>query len=310
MVEIVVLSGKGGSGKTSVTAALARAWSKTEKILLCDYDVDAPDLHIILNPDVKETHEFVSGTVAEFIEDECIDCGQCLEFCKFDAIGYNEDERVYTVDETACEGCTVCSALCPMDAFKNVPRHCGQYFVSETRFGPFVHAQLTPGSENSGRLITVLKELARDKARAEKIDLILSDGTPGIGCPVISSLSNATLVCAVVEATASGIADFERLAELAKHFRLPVAAIINKADLHPEEAIHARKVLEEVGATVLGDIPFTAVFTAAMSRGEAIGETPSELDEKFEDFARQLKNLAESSSRARRFIPIKEKHTK
>lgn len=307
MVEIVVLSGKGGSGKTSITAALARAWSKTERILLCDYDVDAPDLHIILKPEVQETHEFVSGTVAEFSEDDCIDCGQCLEFCKFDAISYDEDEGLYHVDSTACEGCTVCSALCPMDAFKNVPRHCGRYFSSDTRFGPFIHAQLTPGSENSGRLITVLKELARDKARAEKIDVILSDGTPGIGCPVISSLSNATLVCAVVEATASGIADFERLAELCKHFRLPVAAIINKADLHPEEAEHARTVLENVGATVLGDIPFTPIFTAAMSRGEALGETPTELDSMFEDFARQLKTLAATSTRGRRTIPIKEK---
>ncbi len=307
MVEIVVLSGKGGSGKTSITAALARAWSKTERILLCDYDVDAPDLHIILKPEVQETHEFVSGTVAEFSEDDCIDCGQCLEFCKFDAISYDEDEGLYHVDSTACEGCTVCSALCPMDAFKNVPRHCGRYFSSDTRFGPFIHAQLTPGSENSGRLITVLKELARDKARAEKIDVILSDGTPGIGCPVISSLSNATLVCAVVEATASGIADFERLAELCKHFRLPVAAIINKADLHPEEAEHARTVLENVGATVLGDIPFTPIFTAAMSRGEALGETPTELDSTFEDFARQLKTLAATSTRGRRTIPIKEK---
>lgn len=305
MVEIVVLSGKGGSGKTSVTAALARAFAKTEKILLCDYDVDAPDLHIILRPEVKETFEFVSGIVAEFDEDACIDCGQCLEFCNFDAISYVEGEG-YIVDATACEGCTVCRELCPVDAFKNLPRHCGQYFSSETRFGPFIHAQLTPGSENSGRLITVLKELARNRAREEKIDIILSDGTPGIGCPVISSLSNATLVCAVVETTQSGIADFERLAELCKHFRLPMAAILNKADLHPEEAVHARKVLGDVGATILGEIPFTPVFTAAMSRGEAIGETPSDFDSIFEDFARQLKTLAESSTRSRPVIPIKE----
>lgn len=306
MVEIVVLSGKGGSGKTSVTAALARVFAKDEKILLCDYDVDAPDLHIILRPELQETHEFVSGTVARFDDEACIDCGQCLEFCQFDAISYDASSRQYRVDPNACEGCTVCRALCPMDAFINEPRHCGRYFSSETRFGPFIHARLNPGSENSGRLITLLKEKARERARQEQIELILSDGTPGIGCPVISSLSNATLVCAVVETTSSGIADFQRLAELCRHFRLPVAAILNKADLHPEETERARRVLEESGATLLGTLPFTPIFTAAMSRGEAVGETPSELDSDFETFARQLKQLAVFSSRARRYIPIKE----
>lgn len=305
MHEIVVLSGKGGSGKTSVTAALAYQFSRHEPIVLCDYDVDAPDMHIIARPQIHKTHEFISGTVAVFNEDACIDCGQCLNFCRFDAIT-NDAPGSYPVIESACEGCTVCVKLCPMDAFVSQPRHCGQYFESDSRFGPFVHARLSPGSENSGRLITLLKEQAKIRAHAAGAELILSDGTPGIGCPVISSLSGATLVCAVVETTASGLADFERLAQLCRHFRLPVAVILNKADLDGRALEKARQVIDEQKAVLLGELPFTPIFTAAMTRGQAVGETPSELDAQFASFAHQLKQMAEARVRSRGFIPIKE----
>lgn len=229
MHEIVVLSGKGGAGKTSVTAALARAMSAREKIVVCDYDVDAPDLHILLKPETEMRADFVSGHLAVFNSDNCIDCTQCLAFCRFDAIKQAAPCE-YPVIEQLCEGCAVCVKLCPELAFDFVPRHCGEYYRSRTRFGTMIHAELTPGAENSGRLILLLKQEAAKAAQADGAEIILSDGTPGIGCPVISSLSGAGLVCAVIEAGASGIADFKRLAELARRFRLPIAVIVNKAD--------------------------------------------------------------------------------
>lgn len=233
MHEIVVLSGKGGAGKTSVTAALARAMSAREKIVVCDYDVDAPDLHILLKPETEMRADFVSGHLAVFNSDNCIDCAQCLAFCRFDAIKQAAPCE-YPVIEQLCEGCAVCVKLCPELAFDFVPRHCGEYYRSRTRFGTMIHAELTPGAENSGRLILLLKQEAAKAAQADGAEIILSDGTPGIGCPVISSLSGAGLVCAVIEAGASGIADFKRLAELARRFRLPIAVIVNKADLSAE----------------------------------------------------------------------------
>lgn len=305
MFEIVVLSGKGGAGKTSVTAALARAMSEREPIVLCDYDVDAPDLHILLRPDVKTSTPFVSGHLARFDADRCIGCDQCLGFCRYDAISVTDDGE-YPVNETLCEGCAVCVKLCPEGAFEFIPRHCGEHYASRTRFGTFIHAQLLPGAENSGRLIVLLKKEAREAARREGAEIILSDGTPGIGCPVISSLSGASLVCAVVEAGASGVADFKRLAELAAHFRLPMAVIINKADLNPAQADAAREAAEAAGAVVLGGLPFTPTFTAAMARGEALGETPSDLDGRFTEFADRLREMVRANQRRRKIIPIKE----
>ena len=281
MHEIVVLSGKGGAGKTSVTAALARAMSAREKIVVCDYDVDAPDLHILLKPETEMRADFVSGHLAVFNSDNCIDCAQCLAFCRFDAIKQAAPCE-YPVIEQLCEGCAVCVKLCPELAFDFVPRHCG------------------------GRLILLLKQEAAKAAQADGAEIILSDGTPGIGCPVISSLSGAGLVCAVIEAGASGIADFKRLAELARRFRLPIAVIVNKADLSAEATEAAMQAARDAGAEVLGTLPFTPVFTEAMSRGEAVGETPSELDGHFQNFADRLLALVRGGRRSR-IIPIKEK---
>lgn len=305
MHEIVVLSGKGGAGKTSVTAALARAMSAREKIVVCDYDVDAPDLHILLRPETEMSADFVSGHLAVFNSDNCIDCAQCLAFCRFDAIKQAAPCE-YPVIEQLCEGCAVCVKLCPELAFDFVPRHCGEYYRSRTRFGTMIHAELTPGAENSGRLILLLKQEAAKAAQADGAEIILSDGTPGIGCPVISSLSGAALVCAVIEAGASGIADFKRLAELARRFRLPIAVIVNKADLSAEATEAAMQAARDAGAEVLGTLPFTPVFTEAMSRGEAVGETPSELDGHFQNFADRLLALVRGGRRSR-IIPIKEK---
>lgn len=305
MHEIVILSGKGGAGKTSITAALARAMSLREKIIISDYDVDAPDLHIVLKPEIEMRADFVSGQLAVFNPNNCIDCAQCLAFCRFDAIEQTAPGE-YPVIEALCEGCAVCVKLCPEQAFDFVPRHCGEYFRSRTRFGTMIHAELAPGAENSGRLILLLKQEAAKAAKADGAEIILSDGTPGIGCPVISSLSGAGLVCAVIEASASGIADFKRLAELTRRFRLPMAVIINKGELNPQASQAAAEAARDAGAEILGTLPFTPAFTEAMNRGEALGETPSELDGLLQTFADRLLALVRTGRRSR-FIPIKEK---
>ena len=276
MHEIVVLSGKGGAGKTSVTAALARAMSAREKIVVCDYDVDAPALHILLKPETEMRADFVSGHLAVFNSDNCIDCTQCLAFCRFDAIKQAAPYE-YPVIEQLCEGCAVCVKLCPELAFDFVPRHCGEYYRSRTRFGTMIHAELTPGAENSGRLILLLKQEAAKAAQADGAEIILSDGTPGIGCPVISSLSGATLAVAVVEPTPSGVHDFERVAALCDHFRIPVTLIINKADLNPAETARIRALAGEKGRTVAAELPFSPDVTRAMIAGKALTETDSPL---------------------------------
>lgn len=301
MHEIVVLSGKGGAGKTSVTAALARAMSAREKIVVCDYDVDAPDLHILLKPETEMRADFVSGHLAVFNSDNCIDCTQCLAFCRFDAIKQAAPYE-YPVIEQLCEGCAVCVKLCPELAFDFVPRHCGEYYRSRTRFGTMIHAELTPGAENSGRLILLLKQEAAKAAQADGAEIILSDGTPGIGCPVISSLSGAGLVCAVIEAGASGIADFKRLAELARRFRLPIAVIVNKADLSAEATEAAMQAARDAGAEVLGTLPFTPGLHRGHEprrsrRRDAVGAR------------RPLPKLCRPPARARARRPPKQNHS-
>ena len=213
MHEIVVLSGKGGTGKTTVCAAFAAlAHARGQKAVLCDLDVDVPDMHILLNPQVQQCEAFISGNTARINPDLCTACGRCAELFRFDAV--HLADGVYSIDELGCEGCGVCHKLCPVQAVEFPERHCGQWYVSETRFGPFVHAQLDPGQENSGRLVALLKRQAREKATAIGAELVLCDGSPGVGCPVISSLSGASLAVAVVEPTPSGRHDFGRVSEL------------------------------------------------------------------------------------------------
>ena len=235
MREIVVISGKGGTGKTSVCASLAHL---AQNKVVCDLDVDAPDMHILLDPQVHTREAFVSGNEAVIDRDACCRCGICFEHCRFDAV--KKDGDVYGIDPLRCEGCGVCVALCPAKAIAFPEKECGEWYVSDTRFGPFVHAQLYPGQENSGRLVTLLKQQARELAKRQGLDLVICDGSPGVGCPVISSLSGASLAVAVVEPTPSGRHDFERVAALCDHFRIPVAVLINKADLNHEDTTTSR----------------------------------------------------------------------
>lgn len=272
--EMVVISGKGGTGKTSVCASFAHLASLSKKTaVLCDLDVDAPDLHIILDPDVLQDNAFISGHEASIRQDDCIQCGQCMKICKFNAISLHNN--TITIDPLRCEGCGVCTHFCPSQAIDFKSKNCGDWYISNTRFGSFVHAQLGAGEENSGRLVTLLKKEAKAIAKQEGKSLIIYDGSPGVGCPVISSLSGVHLAVAVVEPTPSGRHDFERIAKLCDHFRIPVALVLNKADLNDNEAKNIMQYTLENGYYFAGSIPFSADITKAMVARKTVTETGS-----------------------------------
>ena len=272
MHEIVVLSGKGGTGKTSLTAAFAHLMHNG---IVCDLDVDAPDLHILLSPQVQQEHAFISGVEARINPELCTHCGRCESMCRFEAIGQQGDNLA--VNPLRCEGCGVCHVVCPSKAISLSQKHCGQWYESSSRFGPMIHAQLFPGEENSGRLVSLLKQQAREKAKKDAVELILCDGSPGIGCPVISSLSGAHLAVLVVEPTPSGQHDFLRVAALCDHFHIPASVIINKADLNSAIAATIESLCAERGYAVAGKLPFNLDITTAMIAKQAITETASPL---------------------------------
>ena len=267
MRELLVISGKGGTGKTSLTAAFAHL---SEHSVLCDLDVDAPDLHLIASPEIQRRGPFMSGKLAEIDPEACQGCGTCAEVCAFGAI--REEGGRFAVDVSRCEGCKVCVALCPRQAIAFDDRLCGTWFESASRFGPMIHAQLDPGQENSGKLVTLLKTQARRKADQLAFELILSDGAPGVGCPVISSLSQVSLALLVTEPTPSGLHDLTRVAELCRQFRLPATVLINKADLSADYQAQIRAFSQSRGLPVIGSLPHDPGVTEAMVRGEAVTE--------------------------------------
>ena len=289
MREIVVISGKGGTGKTSVCASLAHL---AQNKVVCDLDVDAPDMHILLDPQVRGQEAFVSGNEAGIDRDACRRCGVCLAHCRFDAVKREGD--AYAVDPLRCEGCGVCVALCPAHAIAFPDKECGEWYVSDTRFGPLVHAQLYPGQENSGRLVTLLKQQARQLAKDRGLGLVLCDGSPGVGCPVISSLSGASLAVTVVEPTPSGRHDFERVAALCDHFRIPVAVLINKADLNPHEEAAIREMPPREATRWWGTCPFDPAVTGSMIRRKALTETDTPLAATLADIWERVRTLAEA----------------
>ncbi len=272
MREIVVISGKGGTGKTSLTAAFAHL---AKNKILCDLDVDAPDLHILLAPRHLRSEAFVSGHEARIDPARCTRCGICASVCRFGAI--TSRGGVFTVDPVRCEGCKVCVAWCPEKAVAFPAKTCGEWHVSATRFGTLIHARLSPGEENSGRLVALLRREARSQATSQNKEMILCDGSPGIGCPVISSLTGASLAVAVTEPTPSGVHDFVRVAELCAHFRLPMAVIVNKHDLNPDQTKSIEDYCRDKGHTLAGHIPFHPDVTTAMLDRKAVTETPSPL---------------------------------
>jgi MinD superfamily P-loop ATPase len=268
MKELVVISGKGGTGKTSLTAAFA---ALSENKILCDADVDAADLHLLMKPDVRMKTDFTGGGLAQIDLSKCIECGLCRELCRFDAIREN-----YVVDHIDCEGCGVCVDFCPEKAIAFPIQICGEWYISETRFGPMVHARLGIAEENSGKLVTLIRQETRKLAEQRNLDLIITDGPPGIGCPVIASIGGAGALLIVAEPTVSGLHDMERVAQLAAHFKVPAMVCVNKYDLNPRQADAIEKVAEQRKMVVLGRIPFDPIFTEAMIQGKTIHEYKKE----------------------------------
>ena len=263
MKEIVVLSGKGGTGKTTLLGSLAFL---AENKILADCDVDAADLHLLLAPRPISENEFRSGVKARVITDRCTGCGAC-DLCQFDALVV-EDTAV--IDPLACEGCGVCAHFCPEEAIALDENHCGTWFVSDTDYGPLVHAQLFAGEENSGKLVSFVKTRARELAEETGAGLILVDGAPGIGCPVIASLSNTDIILAITEPTQSGWHDLERVLDLADHFKVQAYVCLNKWDLNTETAEEIERSCQQRGVELLGRIPFDPAVVSCQVNGRPI----------------------------------------
>ena len=263
MKEVVVLSGKGGTGKTSIVGSFA-ALAKSK--VMVDCDVDAADLRLLLQPMVREEHEFWSGVSATIDEQRCTQCGLCEELCRFNAI------KDFKVDAVSCEGCGFCSHICPAEAITMTENLAGQWSVSDTRYGPLVDARLGIAQENSGKLVATVRQQARELAEKLGLDYIISDGPPGIGCPVISSLSGADLALLVTEPTLSGQHDLERVLGVCRHFGVPAMVCINKYDINEDNTRHVESYCLSQGVDIAIRIPFDNVVTEAMVHGLPIVE--------------------------------------
>ncbi|MBW1828629.1 MAG: P-loop NTPase [Deltaproteobacteria bacterium] len=264
MKELVIISGKGGTGKTSLVAAFA---SLAQNKILCDADVDAADLHLLMHPHVEENHDFQGGNTAVINPELCTECGLCRDLCKWNAISEN-----FNIDSLECEGCGVCVYFCPEKAIEFPVNTCGEWYISDTRFAPMVHARLGIAEENSGKLVTLVRMEAKKLAEKKDLDLIITDGPPGVGCPVIASIGGATAVLIVTEPTVSGRHDMERVVQLATHFNVPAMMCVNKFDLNPEKTLELEEYARENDVSVLGNIPFDPIFTKSMVQGKTILE--------------------------------------
>jgi MinD superfamily P-loop ATPase len=285
MKEVVVISGKGGTGKTSIVASFAAMHGKK---VLADCDVDAADLHLILAPTVLHREEFYGGNEAVIRTEACIGCGECEACCRFGAIRANGDQaggRTYSVDPIACEGCGVCVHVCPVGAIDFPRRKSGEWFISDTRHGTMVHARLGIAEENSGKLVTLVRTQAKRIAQEQGASFIIVDGAPGIGCPVIASITGADLVLAVTEPTMSGLHDLERVVALARHFGIKPVVCINKFDLNEEMAAAIERWSAEVGAEVVGRVRYDVAVTKAQLEGKSIVEYCDS------EVSREIKNM-------------------
>jgi len=272
--ELVIISGKGGTGKTSLAASLAVL---ARPVVLVDCDVDAADLHLVLEPQVEHRRDFVGGSKARIKPGHCTACGKCEELCRFEAIyfdgpGNGRVGRTFRVDQLACEGCGVCYDYCAEKAIAFEPQVCGQWFVSHTRCGPMVHARLAVGAENSGKLVTQVRRTAQQVARAKGLELVICDGSPGVGCPVIASLTGASLALVVAEPTVSGLHDFERIVRLCGRLGIPALAAINKADLNAELADRLEQKARDLGVEPVGRVPYDPAVTQAQIAQKTVVE--------------------------------------
>lgn len=269
MKEIVVISGKGGTGKTSIAASFAVLGGSD--VIVADCDVDAADMHLLLKPDFEFSEEFYSGEIAYIEQSKCIVCGKCAEVCRFDAISFANSQ--YYINPLRCEGCGYCSQVCPASAIINKSRLSGKWFVSNIKTGSkMIHARLDIGADNSGKLVAKVKNEAKKLASEEAKPFILIDGSPGIGCPVVSSLSGANFVVLAVEPSVSGVHDLKRVYQVVKNFNIKAGCIINKANLNPEKHQEIKDFLLEENISHLADIPYDENFTKAMVNGMTIIE--------------------------------------
>ncbi len=267
--EIVVLSGKGGTGKTSITAAFALL-ADTEAVV-ADCDVDAADMHLLLGPDFAQRESFYSGQVAKIDPERCIQCGQCADVCHFGAVQIADG--VHSIQALRCEGCRYCARVCSAHAIQMEDRKAGEWFYSTIKNGGImIHAALGIASDNSGKLVAHVKNEARKAAGELDRPIVLVDGSPGIGCPVVSSLSGADYVVYVTEPTVSGLHDLQRVAQTAAGFGMPSGCIINKADLYPAMAEKIRVFIQEAGIEYLGDLPYSEAFPKAMLEAKSVVE--------------------------------------
>lgn len=284
MKELTILSGKGGTGKTSITAALA---SLAQNAVLCDSDVDASDLHLILQPDLLQKEVFEGNYISEINPEICSQCGICQENCRFDAIHTNKNNEYY-INPLQCEGCRLCERLCPENAISSEKSKNNSWMVSNTRFGKMVHAHMGAGEENSGKLVTEVRNKAKEIAKSENKEIIINDGPPGIGCPVISSLSGTSMVLLVIEPSKSGFHDIQRLIQLIRDFKIPMKAIINKYDIHLDLTAQIESFLQKENIPLIGKIEFDTAFVEAMIAGQSIIEYQNQSYN-----SNQLKNIYE-----------------
>lgn len=278
MKEIVVISGKGGTGKTSIVASLAHLAGKA---VLADCDVDAADLYLILIPDIKERFDFYGGNRYEIRQDICNRCLDCVDVCAFDAIiesdgAGGESDGEITIDQIKCERCGVCAYFCPESAISAEKNKSGELFIADMRYGAIVYAKLGIAEENSGKLVAFVREKAKKVAEEKRSDFIIVDGSPGIGCPVISSITGSDMVMIVTEPTVSGLSDMKRVSQLARHFKIPATACINKWDINPDVSEEIRIYCQENGIKLLGKISYDNAFTEAQVSGKNIFETENE----------------------------------
>jgi len=275
MKQIVIISGKGGTGKTVICASFA---SLAKNKVMADCDVDAADLHLLLHPDIKERHEFRSGKKAYIDQEKCIQCGKCLSLCRFNVIEASKDKdgnlKKIFIDPVSCEGCGVCFHTCPVDAIEMREKFSGEWFISETKYGPMVHAKLGIAEENSGKLVALVRQKARQIAEKKNCDWVIIDGAPGIGCPVIASLSGIDCAVVVTEPTLSGLHDAKRVIEVARHFGVAVKVIINKFDLNFIVTKKIEDFCQDNSIELLGKVSYDEFVVKALVEGKTILEYP------------------------------------
>jgi MinD superfamily P-loop ATPase len=268
MNQLVIISGKGGTGKTIISAAFAVL---ARNKVMVDCDVDAANLYLLLHPEIQERHRFSAGYKAHLDEEKCTECGECLEVCRFLAIEQDNEGRV-VIDPIFCEGCGVCSHICPVQAIDMEMSISGDWYVSRTQYGPFVHARLGIGEENSGKLVTEVRKKAKEIGEQNHLDYVIIDGPPGIGCPVIASLSGTDLALIVTEPTVSGIHDMERVIQMAHHFKTKTTCCINKFDLNPAISDRIEQWCGQNSVPLVGKIPYDEVVTKSVVEGIPLPE--------------------------------------